>query len=433
MALEAVKLATRLLEDEFKMREAASEAFPPEISYSHIRTSIGKYEDEMSAAPKRSVCCCCGKFVSTADIYQIDDANYSILPLQGSLDYCGRHENTWNFCASCNAALSRGNVPKLSAKNLINVTMCQHYPPALEDLTTIEECLIAKCHPVGTILKLRPGGYSSPAAYNALRGHIIVIPQDPGPLLQILPSPDLRQDNLIKVFWLGKRAPTDADLKPFLQVRKDKVLTALQYLVQHNHLYHDLTINHGMMDSWVDKFIPPEIQDNIICLGESDYREREGYTVSLQIGNYENDLHAAQDDVFHTDDDNHGPLITGSVCTDINGERRDPNVQMIRTLLKAVTSSRYQSNDRESAADDAVDEHEYRRRNIPTISHAIRGKSTLMSHWEDPHFFTAAFPTLFPNGIGGHQDQRTVPVSLTAFAEWALSHHSRRYEALIDC
>jgi len=40
---------------------------------------------------------------------------------------------------------------------------------------------------------------------------MIVIPQDPGPLLQILPSPELWLDNLIKVFWLGKRAPVNAE------------------------------------------------------------------------------------------------------------------------------------------------------------------------------------------------------------------------------
>jgi hypothetical protein len=432
-ALEAVRHAVFLLENEFKLREAASQAFPPEISFSHIRTSVGKYEDEMSAVPKKSVCSCCGKFIATVDIYQIDDANDFILPLQGSLDYCGRHESTWNFCASCNAALSRGNIPKLSAKNLINVTMCQHYPPALEDLTAIEECLIAKCHPVGTILKLRPGSHSSSAAYNALRGHIIVIPQDPGPLLQILPSPELRLDNLVKVFWLGKRAPVESDLKPFLQVRKDKVLTALQYLVQYNHLYRDITINYGMTDNWDDDFIPSEIQDNIIYLGKSDHHEREGYTVSLQAGNYENDLHAAQDEVSHLDDDDHGPLITGSVYTDINGERQDPNVRTIDALRAVVASNPCRSGERQPGTDDAADEHEHRQRNMPTISYAIRGRSTLMNHWEDPHFFTAAFPTLFPSGIGGHQDQRTVPVSLRVFAEWALNHHSRRYEALIHC
>ncbi|KAF8860612.1 hypothetical protein BDZ45DRAFT_310087 [Acephala macrosclerotiorum] len=29
--------------------------------------------------------------------------------------------------------------------------------------------------------------------------------------------------------------------------------------------------------------------------------------------------------------------------------------------------------------------------------------------------------------MGGHQDERTVPVLLTAFAEWALDHHSKRF------
>src|SRR5271169_7201595 len=72
-ALEAVKFAISLLEEEFEQREAASEAFPPEISSTHIRTAISKYEDEISAASERSVCCSCGSFVATGDIYKIDD------------------------------------------------------------------------------------------------------------------------------------------------------------------------------------------------------------------------------------------------------------------------------------------------------------------------------------------------------------------------
>jgi hypothetical protein len=302
--------------------------------------------------------------------------------------------------------------------------MCQHYPDVLDDLTPVEECLIAKCHPIGTIIKMRPGGRLSPINYKALRGHIIVIPQDPGPLLQILPSPELNLDNLIKVFWLGNRAPADADLKPFLQVRKDKVLAALQYLVQHNHLYHNLTINHQIMDAWSDDFIPPEIRDNIICLGSPDHHEREGYTVKLQVGNYENDLQAAQDEGLDADGDE--ALLTGSVYTDVNGERQDPNVRMIDALLGIVTGSRRQAGEGESTEDDVTDGRPHTRRKIPIISYAIRGQATLANSWEDPHYFTAAFPTLFPTGLGGHLDQRTVPVSLEAFIEWALNHHSRR-------
>jgi hypothetical protein len=428
-APEAVRIAVGFLRDEFELRAAASEAFPLEITSSHIRTSVGRYEDEMSRASERSVCCCCGRWATAGDAYEIGHQSHFTLPPQRTLDHCGHRENSWGFCTSCHGAVSRCNIPKFSALNLVNVTTCQDYPSALEDLTAIEECLIAKCHPVGTILKLRPGGRASPLTYNALRGHMIVIPQDPGPLLQILPSSELRLDNLIKVFWLGKRAPADAELKPFLQVRKDKVLAALQYLVRHNHLYHELTINHALMDDWSEDFIPPEIRDNIICLESSDHHEREGYTVSLETGNYENDLHAVQDGVLEVDD--HEALISGSVYTDVNGERQDPNARMIDTLREVVARNRCGTGESVPTTEDVTYEPGHRQGVMPTISYTVRGQSALMNNWEQPYFFTAAFPTLFPSGTGGHHDERPVPVSLTAFAEWALNHHSRRDVALL--
>jgi hypothetical protein len=418
-AAEAVDRAVHLLEDEFEHREASSQEFPPEISASHIRVSIGKYEDEMSAASKTSVCCSCGQIVATDDIHRITDNSNTLDCLRGCLDTCGRHGNDWEFCSSCHSALRRGKIPKFSAKNSVNVTMCQHYPPALEGLTAIEECLIAICHPVGRILKLRPGGRASPVSYNALNGHMIVMPQDPGPLLHILPSPDLELNSLIKVIWLGKQPPAVTELKHFLQVRKDKVLSALQYLVQNNLVYKDVTINHSMMESWDNSFIPPEIANNIIHATHSDHHEREGYTVGLQAGNLENDFQAAQDAAFNDDDE---LLITGSVYTDVNGERRDPNVPMIDALLGMVANT-------SSPTDQTMPPttaNRPDRRNVPTISYSIQGQAVLLNHWEDPRYFTGAFPTLFPNGIGGHLDNREIPVSLMAYAEWALKHHSRR-------
>jgi hypothetical protein len=109
----------------------------------------------------------------------------------------------------------------------VNITLCQHYPTALSDLTLPKEYLIAKSHPVGVVLKLRPGGQLSPANYRALRGYFIVIPQDPSLLLQILPSPELQFTQLIKVFWLGNQTPTNSNLEPFLVVCKNKVLATL--------------------------------------------------------------------------------------------------------------------------------------------------------------------------------------------------------------
>jgi len=426
---ECVRRAVGLLEEEFKLREVASREFPPEISPFHIRHSIGLYEDEMSAASQRSICSSCGKFF-TGYVYQIDDHDHFIQAHRTSLDRCGHHEDSWDFCSQCHTAIRRSIIPKFSAENLVNVSMCQHYPPALEDLTPVEECLIARCHPVGTILKLRPGGHASPTNYNALRGHMIVIPQDPGPLLQILPSPELKLDNLFKVFWLGKHPPTDQDLKPFLRVRKDKVLTALYHLAQHNHLYRDITINRTMTDAWPSEFVPPEIAESIIHLDDPDHHEREGYTISLQTGNYENDFQAAQDEAFLANDSD--PFVTGSVYTDVNGERTDPNLRLIDALLGVVTGNTRWTDEGDDGYQPAhgsdEPEHVHRQRDLPTISYAIHGQATLMSSWEDPHYFTGAFPTLFPSGVGGHQDERPVPVSINAFAQWALSHHSRRLE-----
>jgi len=61
-------------------------------------------------------------------------------------------------CGSCLNALTRGKVPKFSAMNAVNVTMCQDYPPELQDLTLIKEYAIARSHPIDTVLKLRPHG-----------------------------------------------------------------------------------------------------------------------------------------------------------------------------------------------------------------------------------------------------------------------------------
>jgi hypothetical protein len=151
--------------------------------------------------------------------------------------------------------MSRGVIPKFSAANSVNVTLCQNYPATLKDLTVVEECLIARCHPVGTILKLRPGGRHAPVNYYGLKGHIIVLPQDPSPLLHILPSPDLSLQTLIKVYWIGRTAPSIAALKPLLRVRKDRVLGALLYLVENNPVYRTIDINHAMLHTWPDEFI----------------------------------------------------------------------------------------------------------------------------------------------------------------------------------
>lgn len=276
--------ALNFLRQDLLSRVEASNAFPLYLSPTHIRSAVRRYEDAIEDATNRAICTSCGSMFHVTDIHTVAKEDPRLRLLHGKLDECGKHGDAWDLCSICLTSLSHQTIPKFSATNLVNITLCQSYPSILQDLTPVEECLIAKCHPIGIVLKLRPGGNSSPASYRAIRGHFIVISQDPEPLLHILPSPDLNLNNLIKVLWAGRHPPADADLRPFLLVRKLKVLAGLQYLVQHNKVYQDVDINHPMIDDWTDDFIPPELRDNIISIGEPASDEREGYTVNLRAG-----------------------------------------------------------------------------------------------------------------------------------------------------
>ncbi len=90
------------------------------------------------------------------------------------------------------------------------------------------------------------------------------------------------------------------------------------------------------------------------------------------------------------------------------------------TALMAMTNKSEEST---SNADtrDAVE--------IPVITWTRDGHHILMNDYEDPEYFTGAFPTLFPHGRGGHlpaSHERNTAVSLEAWAKWLLNHHSRR-------
>jgi hypothetical protein len=73
------------VENEFGLRATASEAFPPDITSSHIRAAVSRYEDEISAASEKSVCCCCGRLIDAGDIYEVHEDAHFILALQDTV------------------------------------------------------------------------------------------------------------------------------------------------------------------------------------------------------------------------------------------------------------------------------------------------------------------------------------------------------------
>ena len=317
--VEAEPTPTQSLIDAYNKRKAATARFPPKITSTHIRTTMRMYEQVIQDACEgvEASCASCGEFVAKAEAELIpidDDRLRSMKPPKGTirLDDCSLADGSYQVCKACFNALNGRRIPKFSALNATNVTMCQHYPQELEDLTLMEEYAIARSHPIGTILKLKPNGVPNPTAYNGIRGHIVTIPQNPGPLLDILPSPDLQFHDHIRIIWTGKTEPTVDDLKPFVEVRKEKVIRALLWLCRHNILYESVTINHELIDQWAESFIPPVLQEAVVNVPQASDSDERGTYAGDMDGFAENDLHNALDDMAD------GTIASGAVYSEMS-------------------------------------------------------------------------------------------------------------------
>ena len=421
IASSKAQLPTLLVRN-FERRVINTRDFLLTINAGHICCSIACYETHVESCLTviNGVCCCCGLFVwplSLAIVLKSDPIIVVALKNQvinlTCLDHCGQEIDEYRFCLPCHYSMKQKKVPKFSSLNKVNVVMCQNYPPVLETLTLVEEMLIARCHPVMSILKLRPNGASSSVAYQRVRGHAVVFPQSPGPLSTILPSAVVKLHEHIRVVWFGTSKPDNSQLKSFVSVRRIVVLHALLWLGVNNILYKDVVINHEEMANWEDEFVPRSVEDNIV-LSPSDHSEHQGYTHDLSEDNLENDMHAAISDSWDSgckdgSNESQSQLVSGCVFSDIDGTRHHPVLKLISAVHNLGRST-----------NDDAEETE------PLIVYSSDGRPSCLNDWEDEHYFTGAFPTLFPFGDGGHLTKRKTAISLKAWAKWAMEHHSRR-------
>ena len=136
--------AQALISD-YNKRKAASAQFPPKITASHIQDAMRRYEQiiKEACAEVEASCASCGEFKAKKELRLIprDDGRLHLMKSPEGvlqLDGCCLMDRSYCFRPSYFNALNSGKVPKFSAMNEVNVTMCQDYPAELEDLTLIE-------------------------------------------------------------------------------------------------------------------------------------------------------------------------------------------------------------------------------------------------------------------------------------------------------
>jgi hypothetical protein len=274
----------------------------------------------------------------------------------------------------------------------------------------------------------------------------------------------LQDHTTITVSWDRGTPPSEENLARFCSVNKAKVLHALLWLCANNPVYSLVSIDYSVLDSWPDNHIPQEIRDAFIALGSEAVStqapvrdEREGYATSLQNGLFENDLDAEVEDAepgilsrsffsdFHGQDLQSTPATLASLRAILEDEDLGSSVldsgssndhskeyKLPRfttaftnfTLLLGVDLDPLDEDSRISSNSNDPPR-------LPHISYKTARELPLINSYTDPDYFTGAFPTLFPFGIGGHlgdlNGNRSETVSLQTFAKYAMLHHSLLY------
>jgi hypothetical protein len=357
----------------------------------------------MRKVSRNNVCACCGivghdidefTTISTSDdslatlavdpeivpfsfscrIAAIDQHHIMIDP-QAIID-----QNTISVCNKCHGSLSDGSLP---AEALANFRWIGPVPEELQDLTWVEEALIARSHLFGRIFRLEERKRGEPT-YSSLKGHVVLVPQNTMRLLDLLPmSPDALAD-IAHVVWVGKSKPDISKLAPKFSVRKHKVVAALRWLQEHHEDYRNVTIDTTELSKWPSVFLTEALLHSIarVHSGAEEDAMRDGFaTEDLDI------------EEFHGDIPN-----SASAIIDVNNVSHPHHL----TTLEALQS--LQSN--------------------LTINVVPGGN--VLQHYEDPTYFTSAFPTLFPWGSGKHIDnRRQKPLKLQRWVELLLRNSSR--------
>jgi len=190
---------------------------------------------------------------------------------------------------------------------------------------------------------------------------------------------------MIRVVWTGKSLPSHAELRSQLSIRTLNVYNALQWLCQNNEDYKSVTIDYAEFATWPPVYIVDGLIKSMGHISDN---------VAEQIARYGPATEEINDDSIESVPD----TISTSGILDSNDISLTNNAIILRRLASLVDSD---------------------------IIKVIHG-SQLLSNWDNPAYFTAAFPTLFPYGIGKHMDARRIkPISLKDWSNVLLKHCSR--------
>jgi hypothetical protein len=250
------------------------------------------------------------------------------------------------ICRRC--SLDKQSPKKFSDENFM---IPSSVPDALQDLTQIEEMLIARALPIMKVY-LKPGGQ------RGYSGHCIHLPQRVSDLAQSLPH--CPKDIPLIVVTMKGKGNTFKDVI----VRRKKVEQALQWLIKHNPQYHSVKVNITSLNSLPVDGVPAE----------------------LQIIETDNDPEGNLDEIYHSYD-----------TEGFKNKTNAPSVSDEKDEVfnhKTETSTFLPHSDNDQLEQDAIHSRLGTKISWPLV------EDQPLSEYTTPFLATMAFPCLFPDGKG---------------------------------
>ena len=174
----------------FAQREDAAALFPTSLTDTSTRDAVRRFQLHIDTVITNTndVCVSCGLFISfgagtvLTKVHPVFTfAVEAAIIIKDEFDCYGYSDAGFHFCESCYTMVVEKKIPKFGSINCINVSPCQKYTGVLKNLTVVGEAVIAWAHPIMLIMKLRS------TLYHRIRDHTVLLPQNLGPLLTILP------------------------------------------------------------------------------------------------------------------------------------------------------------------------------------------------------------------------------------------------------
>ena len=192
--------------------------FPNPPSVDHLNKATTNFSVSLSQNQLLIECCSVySRLTNTTNIQRVPSYSklfdvlkkHSMLPdrqidcFYQQCQHCKINDCELNFCQECYNHLTNHplELPKYSILNSLNYGCNADVPLALQNLHYIAELIITRGRIYGSILKVSRTQRKEAISYPHLKGHEVVIPQNPEPLLTILPWSELSLTESLKVTY----------------------------------------------------------------------------------------------------------------------------------------------------------------------------------------------------------------------------------------